>query len=287
MRSLRRHEVASVGLDDFLATLGDGHGTGLRIPAAVTDGQGALLDPYLFLLASADIGPGDAVVGFAQYLSIAMPQASGEGGSPPLYPYEVPIRTERWHPPDGFAQWILTFDNTPPAQVRGNVNDSDSFKYEDSTTPALVYETVHFPAVPTAPGYLGLDGYTAPAILGSVVMEVRDLRFPWTAQWAYDAMRLPAWSNTRVRLYCRIQQTIAARRLRMQVPATLFAEFPGSFAPEDGLLTASQQNTVDDTLQYWAVAGRLIIDRGSGRRRNFEFGEGAAAPLDCSNNEEP
>lgn len=288
MRSLRRHEVASAGLDDFLATLGDGHGTGLRIPSAVVDFNGNLIDPYLFLLASADMGPGDALVGLSQYLSIALPQAAGEGGTPPIVPYEVPIRTPRWHPPDGFAEWLVTFDNSPPAQVKGNAFDSDSFKYEDATTPALVYETVHFPAAPTAPGYLGLDAYTAPAVLGSVVLELRDLRYPWEAQWAYDALRLYADNNVRVRLYCRIQQTIAGRRPTMPIPASAFTTFPGSLAPEDGLLTLSQDNKLaDDTLQYWNVAGRLVFDRGERRRRDMQFGERAAAPLLESSNESP
>ena len=283
MRSLRRHEFASVGLDDFLATLGDGHNTGLRIPAAVTDPRGGLIvDPYLFLVASVDLIPGDSVIGVDQYLSLAVPQSTSEGGGPPLYPFEVPIRTELWHPSDGFAEWIVTVDNSPPSNVRRGPFDQDSFIREDCETPALVYETAHFPAVPTAPGYLGLDAYTAPSVLGSAVLQMRDLRYPWTHQVAKHALRIPVDTDTRVRFYCRIQQTASSNRITLPTAATVFAAFPGAFAPEDALLSASQTAMAADTLQYWRVAGRIFVDRSSGHRRHFEPGENRAAPS-CDN----
>jgi hypothetical protein len=277
MHSAFRHEVASAGLDDFFQTLGDGHNTGLRIPAAAVGAQSNEPLDYLFLLHVVDLEPGDELVGLAQLLTVAAPQASGEQGTPPVYPFERVVESPLWHAPDSFHQWILTVENIPPSGRVAGPLDQDSFVFEDCDTPALLYETAHFPAVPTAPGYLGLDDYTPPGVRGSIVLFVRDLRWPWSDLQSFPSMRIPPNSPMRFRFYLRIRQTSAATRFALPIPATAWASFPGVFTPEDGLLKASQTTLGADTFQYWRCAGRIIYQSGK-RLRDFEPGETAAAP---------
>jgi len=280
----RRHEVASVGFDDYLATLG-GEATGLRIPAATyasVEGSAVRLEPYLFLLAVADLVAGDCIVGVEQFLSLCAPQGTPETPPPagpaapaapppivpPFYPYERGITDALWHPPDGFAEWILTLDRVPPTSRRSGPFDatpsvSESFAFEDSNSSALLYEAAHFPAVPLAPGYLGLDAYTPPGLKGSSVLTVRDIRFPW-GQNQFRALREPVHGNTRARFYCRLQQTTPVGATlgtpRMAMPFALNGTTPEAIAAalawEDLYLTIFATSA-----QYFRVAGRIILDK--------------------------
>lgn len=257
---LRRHDLGTAGLDDFLANLG-GHNTGLRVPAASIGAVSGLPLDYLFLLDVLDLAPGIAIVGVAQLLTIAAPQVVGDGASP-VYPGEVAIRSILWRFPDSFMRWIVTVEGMPGKPAPLGPSDSDSFVFQDSSTPALVYQTVHFPAAPPAPGYLGLDDYTAPGIQGSPFLEVRDLRYPWRDVNTFRSARWVWNSTVRVRFYLKLRQTSPATRSKIPLGQTLFTDFPGTFAPEDGYLSASQNSTGElaDTLQYWRCAGRLLLE---------------------------
>jgi len=277
----RRHELASSGFDDFLANLG-GHNTGLRIPAAAIGAVSMAPIDYLFLLDSVDLLPGDVLVGIAQYLSIAAPQvvaapslptgpapsAPADPPASPVYPFERQVLSPLWRFPDTFTRWILTLEGKPPPQTQAGAFDSDSFIFQDATSPALVYETVHFPAVPLAPGYLGLDDYTAPGIKGSSILEVRDLRYPWTDESTFRSLREPQHHTTRARFYLKIRQSDPSSRMLLPIPNTAFFDYPGSFDPEDGYLVASQTTLTVDSAQYWRCAGRILIDRGFGREED-------------------
>jgi len=265
----RRHELASAGFDDFFALLGGMHNTGLRFPqASIGALSGAPLD-FPFLLDAADLLPGDALVGLGQYLSIANPQVISQGPVPgpaaPVYPVEVPVRTPLWRFNDTFLRWIVTMEGTPgPVPVGTGPSDSDSFAFEDSQGSCLVYETVHFPAVPTAPGYLGLDDYTSPGTRGTVVLEARDLRYPWNDENTFESLFYPVQEDTRVRFYLHARQSDPGSRQRIPLDPALFAEFPDSFAPEDGFVVAGETNAhgLANNSRYWRCAGRLLIDRG-------------------------
>lgn len=289
MRVAKRHELASSGLDDFFATLG-GHNTGIRVPAAaISEGEPHHPLDYLFLLHCVDLVPGDELVGLAQLLTIAAPQVVSPPQGPPagpaapaapvlspVYPGEKEIVSPVWHFPDAYSRWFLTEDKKPPSggSTFGG-SDSDTFRFEDSDTPALLYETVHFPAVPLAPGYLGLDDYTAPGIRGSVVLESRDLRWPWSDLQPFPSLRKPVDTPTRFRFYLRLRQSDPGTRIKLPLPNTLFFQFPTSFTPEDGYLVASQTVLTADTLQYWRCAGRIVYQSGK-HVRHFQAGESAA-----------
>jgi hypothetical protein len=277
MHSKRRHEVASSGLDDFFANL-TGHNTGLRIPAAAVGAISGEPIDYLFLLHMVDVSPGDELAGLATFLSIAAPQTISE--STVLYPFERQVESILWKFPDTFYEFILTEDKVPPSGGASGAFDSDSFVFEDSQSPALLYETVHFPAVPPAPGYLGLDDYTAPGIRGSVVLTVRDLRWPWTDLQSFPSLRLAPNRNTRFRFYLRIRQTNPATRPELPIDDTMWAKFPDVFTPEDGYLVASQKVLGEDTAQWWRCAGRIIYQSGK-NLRSFQPGESSAAPPEC------
>ena len=295
MHSEKRHELASSGLDDFLANLG-GHGTGLRIPAAAIGAISHAPLDYLFLLHAVDLAPGERLVGLGQLLTIAAPQVVAPslptGPAPaapaapvvsPAYPFEREVLSTVWHFPDAFTHWFLTEDKKPPSggSTFGGF-DSDTFRFEDSDTPALLYETVHFPAIPPAPGYLGLDDYTAPGLRGSVVLEARDLRWPWNDLQSFPSLRKPVDTTTRFRFYLRVRQSDPRSRLQLPIDPTAWAKFPGVFTPEDGFLVASQSGLLAaDTAQYWRCGGRIVYQSGK-HLRSFQEGEAAAvAPDRC------
>jgi hypothetical protein len=269
-----RHDYASAGFDDFLANLG-GHNTGLRVPSQAVGAVSHKPLDYLFLLQAVDVEPDQSIVGVAPLLTIAAPQTVSESDAP-LYPYEVAVSSPLWRFPDAFSHWFLTVEGKPPPGAPTATNgtqpaDSDSFVFRDASTSALVYETVHFPVAPAVPGYLGLDDYTAPPVQGSVFLEFRDLRGPWTDVNTFRAARWRWNHSVRVRFYLRLRQTDPATRLKLPLDTTIFAAFPGSFAPEDGYLTASQNGSgsMDDTLQYWRCAGRILL---AGELGNFNAG---------------
>jgi len=254
----RRHEVASAGFDDYLARLG-GHATGLRVPAPPP--SAGIVAPYTFLLASVELLPDDFIVGISQLATLGAKTPFGDAG-PPFYPFERPIglgiMPSLWHPPDGFIVWTLTLEPTPPSRAIVGPLDQESFIFEDAMGPALLYETAHFPVAPTAPGYLGLDGYTPPALRGRIEMVLRDIRFPW-GQNSFHAMRRPVDGSTRARLYAQVTQTNPATRgtLPVSITGADAAAVSELLLPEDLYLAKFASSAL-----YHRVAGRIVIERG-------------------------
>lgn len=248
-------EVASFGFDEYLQLVGGdpANGTssiGLRVPALAGV-------RYLFLGARADLAPGDSLVGFRQLATIGFAQSANETPSvAPLIPFEQAIESPWWHFPDAFISWHLTLDSlgqeaTPPT----GPNDSDSFHFEDSSTPALLYETVGFPGAPAAPGYLGLNAYTPPAMRGTSHMTLRDVRAPWHRPCP---MLVTVERPTCVRFYIDVLQSNPGTRGAQGLTADLFTI--NGVAREDNFWGAF----VD--ARYWRVGVGLLIERGERKK---------------------
>jgi len=254
-----RHEHASVGFDDFLELVGGDaagtpEGTPLRVPLAPGF-------RYRFLTAVCDLQAGDAVVGLRQAIELWAPQPTSggeEGPRPPIYPFRLPVTTPFWHFVDGFVTWTLTFESTPPAAHRFDPNESRSFAFEDSTTPALLFESVHFPVGPSEPGYLGLDGYTPPGMRGQPQLTMRDIRYPW-GENARQSLRIVADGARRARLYCDVLQTDPETRNN----PTLGGAGTAFLCPEDLFVT----QTFPDLAVYGAVAGAIRVARRRAGRK--------------------
>lgn len=251
-------EAASFGFDDYLQTLGSdptlsAASVGLRVPAL----PGVW---YLFLGARADLDPGDAIVGFRQLATIAQ-AVSATPETPtlaPLQPFERQIEAPQWHPPDGFISWHLTVQ--PLAQAgarRAGPLDQESFVLEDSSTPALVYETATIPPLPPAPGYLGLSAYTPPMMRGVSILTLRDLRGD---TWRHDPapMRFTIDRPTAVRFYIAVRQTDPTAPRIALAPAEFLIE---GLEPEDNFAQAFPR------FQYWRVGVSLLIERARKRKR--------------------
>lgn len=245
----RRHEIGAVGFDDFLQLGGSDPepgvdvNFGLRIPAFPAPGG------YLFLCACVDLLVGEIITGVRQYLEIAAAETTTEDG-PPLYVFPFRVQTPGWRPPDAFVEWILTLQNISGQPLITGPLDRQSFVFQDSQQPALLYQTAHFPALPTSPGYLGLDGYTRPSLLGTRELVLRSIQFPWDDPTSLTALNRPVTSSTRVRLYAFVRQTDPDTRT-LQPAVT----DPGALCPEDRFVSAFP------TYQYWRVAGEIIVER--------------------------
>lgn len=262
-----RLELATVGFDDFAGLAGDPWGganrTGIRLPAL----PGVM---YRVLGASAQLDEGDVVTHLRQFLTIGaqVPGNSDEPSSPPSYAVEKDVTSPTWRFPDGWSVWTITLEPLRPPRVRAGQFDSQSFAYDDSDSPALLYETAAFAGGATAPGYLGLTGYTPPAMRGTVAMVFRDMRNPWALLHPKE-FRIPIVRPTKVRVYCDVLQTNPGTR---EIPVLFTPTVPvyviEGLRPEDQTLQLYRS-----TLRYWATGCALGITRrriveADGRVRN-------------------
>lgn len=250
-------ETASFGFDDYLAGVGGdpafGYSSvGLRVPvlAGVR---------YLFLGARADLDPGDAVVGY-RLLATQGFADNGSSEAPdvaPLLPFERPIEAPQWHPPDGFISWHLMGEPKAPAGAwRAGPLDQESFVFEDSSTPALLYETATIPSPAAAPGYLGLTAYAPPVMRGTSILTLRDLRAPWHKP---AKMRFEIDRPTTIRFYIAVRQTDPSTRLTLALDPSDFTV--NGLTDEDNFAQAFPGYV------YWRVGVGLIVERAKRTRR--------------------
>jgi hypothetical protein len=265
-RRVETSESASFGFDDFLTAVGGDEArtptnVGLRVPAFVP--VDALVNPlgYLFLGARVDLDPGDRIVGYRTLASIGF-AFNGLIETPlaaPLVPYERQIESAGWRFVDGMIDMHLTEEPKPPAVRLSGPFDQMSFAFEDANTPALLYETAHFPAVPTAPGYLGLDGYTPPPMRGKTdLLTLRDVRTRWQRS---SALRIDVERPTTYRFYIRVVQSSPTA-----VEGGAPARFQPTVTPSD--FTIEGLTKEDNFVQafpkaiYWRVGVALLVERG-------------------------
>ena len=135
--------------------------TGLVVPSTPT---AALGGRYLMMLARARFGAGEAgvrLVGIRQYAELV---ARIPAGTSPLTSTQPPpgspvgstvtfrkeIKSPLWHPPDGDISWHVMVVNRVSRDTRNPLN-SDGLIYQDSLSPALLYQTFAGPTfAPTA-----------------------------------------------------------------------------------------------------------------------------------------
>lgn len=257
----QRYELHSTGFNPFLELVGGDsagtpYATGICIPALAGI-------RYRALLAVVDLDAGDALVGMRTYSEIwAMQSSPGDGPTAPFYIFRCPIYTPSWNFIDGFQTYTLTFEKTPPASHRYNALEQPSFAYEDSNTPAMLFEAADFLGGGfVVPGYLGLTGYTPPGMRGTVQLCWRDnRRFPWD-RVDIDAMRYIADGSTRVRLYYDVLQTDPATRFNPDVSSL---NDPTALVPEDRFVL----NDFPTTAVYGMAAASLIVEK---RDRNRHY----------------
>jgi hypothetical protein len=251
----RKVEVASSGFDDFAQLApADPGGTPTATPVRIPTLAGV---QYSILLAVADVFQGDHVTAIRTGLDIgAAVSAVVEDSPPPYYARKRPIVSPTFRFSDGGYSFILTSENKPYREYVAGPWDQESFVFDDCDGPAVLYESAAFPGVKTAPGYLGLNGYTPAPMRGTVELMMRDMREPWALGRAH-MMDLRYTSTTRLRLYCFVEQTNPDTRPIADTPSTFplpLIGAPTGLMPEDNFLL------MVPGAQYFAAYGAIVVE---------------------------
>jgi hypothetical protein len=248
----RRREWWSSGFDDFLQLTGADQAStpvwdGLRVP------DPAISPYYLFLLATTALVEGDEIVGIKTGIELGVPFEAG--GVPPIAPLVLNVTTPLWRGfTDGAHSFILTVAAERPSQRRtGPFDGLASFSFEDSESPALVYETA---VVGTAlPGYLGLTAYTPPQLIGVSILNTRGVRYRMD-DGAQESLRYVVDRPMRARLYGLVKQTDTSDTTTRFIP-TLTATQIAALCPEDRFVNAFG---VVNGARYWNIFGAIVTD---------------------------
>lgn len=160
-----RQEIVTAGPNPEFGFIGsDPYGTnaatGLVVPSTPTSHLGGR---YLMILARARFGSGEVgarLVGIRQYAELVaripvgtapLTSASPPPGSPAggTVTFRREIKSPLWHPPDGDISMHVMITNRVVRDTRNPLN-TDGLIYQDSLSPALLYQTfAGTPFVPT------------------------------------------------------------------------------------------------------------------------------------------
>lgn len=263
-----RQEVTAAGFDDFKAGVTTGgsfdplygpNSTGIRIPPFASP------NAYRVLCAVANLDAGDMVVGIRQGLELgAIIGSVDDSGNPiaPMYPLLRPVVTYNWRFIDAAWVWTLTRQPLAPWSYQVGPNDSDTFAFRDSLSPAMLYAAATFPATPIFPGYIGLNSYTPPAMQGSKVLVARDIRWPFDSDQADDELWIPVRRPERWRLYCDVLQTNPTTRNEPTIGTnTDVRQITGLVPEEEFLQFCKPLANLAVAPIVWRAHGRLVVQR--------------------------
>lgn len=279
---LIRRATSSYGFDPVLCGMGsDATGSlisaGLRVPTAPTTAANLR---YYFRLAAVHVGYGQKawIVGLGQALSIGLDTSSG---TPPVFPLIKPVGragagNKDWRFADGNVVWGLRmFREKPLIPFAGqNVLSTDSFMWRWSDAPACLFETATFPAANLdvfghPDNYVALRTYSPPyggdfhgEPLGGYLGKFTGLDFPMDDPTRQAIEPIEVEGPGTIVFDASVWQSNPATRANMTVP-TMFPIDPE--LPEDAFvvdyttLGMGESPTVGPN--YWAIAGRLTVER--------------------------
>ncbi len=226
---------------------------------------------YLFLLARASFRSGEQssdkhgvrLVGIRQYAELiarvpagTAPLSTEEGGPPEgsTVSFRHEIESPLWHPPDGNISWSVMVIPVTSRDTR-NPATSDGIAYEDSYSPALLFETITGP--PTAP-----TAYTPPnggrpwgTAIGASLGNIHDLRYKWRTGYSEQVLDIPIPATCDVALFASVRQNDPALTPSIDTDCSAFT----SLSPEDQFLLAFSAFA-----QYGTIAGALVFDQNLG-----------------------
>src|SRR5271154_3298736 len=139
-----RYEIVTAGLDPALGFIGSDPYeasvyTGLIVPSASSASIGD--ERYLFMLARTSFQSGEKgvrLVGIRQYADLVALIPGNEGD--PFQVFHQEIKSPMFHPPDGNISWHVMVIPQTFRDTRNPAN-ADSFIFQDSVSPALLYQT--------------------------------------------------------------------------------------------------------------------------------------------------
>lgn len=251
---------------------GTNAGTGLVVPTTPTSSLGSR---YLFLLARQSFGAGERsserhgtrLVGIRQYAELiaripagTAPLSTSTSSGPPAgstVTFRKEITSPLWHPIDGNISWHVMIINKGFRDTRNPLN-TDGLIFEDSLSPALLYETfAGTPLVPTT--------YTAPnggrpwgRPIGASLGNIHELRYPWRTNYSELALDIPIPVSCEVVLFASVRQNDPDLNPTLAEITTLTPPFM-ALSPEDQFVVA-----FPTFAQYGVIAGALVFDQNIG-----------------------
>ena len=251
-------EFAFIGSDPYGTTAY----TGLGVPALPSSEIGGAR--YLFMLARASFNAGEQssdnrgvrLTGIRQYAEIVAripagtgPLASGVGppaGSTVTFRRE--IREPLWHPLDGDISWHVMIVGRSSQRDSRNPLNADGLVYQDSASPALLYQTLG----PYTPPNGGRPWGTP---VTSSLGNIHELRFRWRDRDNQRVVDIPIIPPCDVALFASVRQNDPATNPMFTDEAALTPQF-GALCREDQFVVAYSQYA-----QYGTIAGSLIFDQ--------------------------
>lgn len=266
-----RYEIVTNGPNPEFGFIGsDPYGTnaytGLVVPATASSAIGNAR--YLFMLARSSFGAneqssekrGVRLVGIRQYAELVARIPAGTAplvsqGGPPTgstVTFRKEIKSPLWHPPDGDISWHVMVINKVQRDTRNPAN-SDGFIYQDSLSPALLYQA----GAPSGVGYVPPNGgrpWGTP--LAASLGNIHELRYQWRDQNSEYALDIPVPAPCDVVLFASVRQNDKALNPTLD---TTDCAFFSALSEEDQFLVAYHTFA-----QYGTIAGALVFDQNLG-----------------------
>jgi len=246
-----RYEIVTAGKDPSLGFIGGDPFktnvfTGLDVPATTSASIGDAR--YLFMLARAQFNSGEQgvrLVGIRQYAELIARVTSEDG---PTQVFRKEILSPMFRPPDGNISWhVMIIPKT--ARDRRNPANADSFVYQDSYSPALLFQTTS----PYSPPNGGRPWGTA---IGASLGNIHELRYPWQKDFTEYAIDIPIPLPCDVALFASVRQNDPSTN---PTGTGLTAQQIAALDPEEQFLVAFH-----DVAQYGRIAGSLVFDQNLG-----------------------
>lgn len=238
--------------------------TGLIVPPTPSSAIGNAR--YLFVLARQSFGTGEQssdrlgvrLVGIRQYAELiarlparTAPLASGTGSpSGSTVTFRKEIVSPLWHPQDGNISWHVMILGKGIRDTRNPAN-TDGIIYQDSLSPALLYQTLG----PYTPPNGGRPWGTP---LGASLGNIHELRYPWRATLSEMTLDIPIPVPCDVVLFASVRQNDPTTNPVLADAVTTTQQF-SALSPEDQFVVA-----YPTLAQYGAIAGSLVFDQNLG-----------------------
>lgn len=264
-----RHEIVTGGPNAEFGFIGSdpyetNAGTGLVVPATPSSAIGGAR--YLLVLARKRFGHGEQssdmcgarLVGIRQYAELIAripartcpPLSTSVGpatGATVVFRKE--ITSPLWHFPDGDISWHVMVVNRVKRDTRNPANN-DGFIYQDSISPALIYQV----AAPYSPPNGGRP-WGRP--IGASLGNMHDLRYPWRTDRSERVLDIPIPAPCDVIFFASVRQNDPTTN------PTLCSDVDCSaitaLGPEDQFMVA-----YNEFAQYGVIAGSLVFDENLG-----------------------
>lgn len=247
-----RYEIVTAGKDTSLGFIGSDPYktnvfTGLVVPSAPSASIGGAR--YLFMLARAQFNTGEKgvrLVGIRQYADLVATVTNEQQGSTQVFHKE--ILAPMFRPPDGSISWhVMVIDKT--FRDTRNPSNADSFIFQDSYSPAMLYQV----AAPYSPPNGGRPWGTP---IGASLGNIHELRYPWQQNFTEYMLDIPIPLPCDVALFASVRQNDPSTN---PTGAGLSAQQIASLDPEEQFLVA-----FNATAKYGRIAGSLVFDQNLG-----------------------